>query len=64
MTDYEVLLTYAESGMRVAESARKTHYSRKVFRGKLISAGINLDINPFDFFELATYLMERKEDYD
>lgn len=64
MTDIEVLIAYAESGMRIAEAARKTHYSRKSFREKLIVAGLHLGFNPFDFWDLAEFLTERKSDYD
>ena len=60
MDGFKILTAYAEAGMCLNEAARATYYSRKTYRYKLIQAGREAGINPFNFFELAHYLLERK----
>lgn len=61
MTDLDILLAYAQAGMRISTAAANTHYDRRTFRRLLIRAGYRVGIDPLDFYDLAEYLLEERK---
>lgn len=61
MTDLDILLAYAQAGMRISTAAANTHYDRRTFRRLLIRAGYRAGIDPLDFYDLAEYLLEERK---
>lgn len=64
MSDLDILIAYAQSGMRISTAAANTHYDRRTFRRLLIRAGFRVGIDPLDFYDLAEYLLEERKLHD
>lgn len=56
------LITYANTGMRVAAASDVMYCNRKTMYKKLRLAGSAFGIDPFDFYELASVLLKEGKD--
>lgn len=55
-----ILDAYARNGMCISAAAAELHYDRRTVKRKLLSAGRSLGIDPFDFYDLAEYLLTER----